>query len=196
MISEGRSEGSDGARRWAGQAPLDALVAALRLGSEPVASAAAGEVGRRFSPLVRKYWRAQQCGEYTDFFQEVMVRLFVALPGLRESGAFPGLFRRIVIGAAADYWRSLEPTVADHRSDAMPAPEAVEESFDEDLITCLIVRTYLEVLPPREREVIEFIYMHDLDVVEVAQAIGVTPGAVRTTKRRALQKLRAVARKM
>ena len=195
MTSDAKSEDFS-VREWATQARLDALVAALRLGSEPAASSAAGEIGRRFSPLIRKYWRAQQCGEYSDFFQEVMLRLFTALPALRQSIAFPGLFRRIVIGAAADYWRSHGPVRSEDDSDLANALESVEESFDEALATRLIVRTYLETLPPREREVIELSYMLDLDVSDVAKALGITAGAVRTTKMRALQKLRVIARKV
>jgi RNA polymerase sigma factor (sigma-70 family) len=193
MTSDASSAGSEPSV-WASDAQLGGLVEALRLGTEPTASAAAEEIGRRFAPLVRKYWNAQGCGDYADFFQEVMVRLFGALPALRDVTTFPGLFRRIVIGAAADYWRSRGP---DGVHEFGPEHESAEASFDEALISRLVVRTYLEVLPPRERDVIELLYLHDLDPPEVAQRLSISAGAVRMTKTRALQRLReAVAVKM
>lgn len=177
----------------AAQTDLATLVHHLQLGREPFASAAAAEIGRRFSPLIRKFWRQQRCGEYADFFQEVMLRLFTALPQLRDHDAFPGLFRRIVIAAAADYWRKQglhEEKLTDVDVDSL------ERSFDHDLSAPVLIRTYLDWLPPREKEVIELSFMHDLDPEDIAGQLGVTAGAVRMTKARALQRLRALIQKV
>lgn len=175
------------------QIDLAGLVSQLRLGHEPNASSAAVEIGRLFSPLIRKYWRDQHCGEYADFFQDVMVRLLRALPQLREYNAFPGLFRRIVITAAADYWR----TQGQHDKNVVDIDiESLERSFDDDLSTPVLIRTYLDWLPPREKEVIEMIFMQDLDVEEIAKMLVVSAGSVRMTKARGLQRLRSLIQKV
>jgi len=195
MASGGRSGGSEAPGALTG-APLGSLVELIRLSAEPAASHAAQEVSRRFLPLLRKFWHANNCGEYDDFSQEVLTRLFAALPHLRVVEAFPGLFRQIVVTSAADFWRRQRPPgpeVSQEELESLPDPSA---DFSEELVTKLLVRSYLELLPSREREVVELLYFADLDPAEVAQMLGIAPGAVRTTKVRAIGRLRDAIRKM
>lgn len=193
MSSDDRSADSEAAAAHEAQTDLATLVDRLRLDQEPFASAAAAEIGRRFYPLIRKFWRQQRCGEYADFYQDVMLRLFMALPQLRDYAAFPGLFRRIVIAAAADFWRRQGP----HEENLTDVDvNSLERSFDHDLSAPVLVRTYLDWLPPREKEVIELSFMHDLDPEDIASRLGITAGAVRMTKARALQRLRTLIQKV
>ena len=162
----------------------------LRLNeSDPRSSAAATEILRRFQPLLRKYWAWHRLGEYEDFVQEAMLRLFIALPSLRNLDSFPGLFRRIVIGTAADALRARVESAADVE-DLNDEQLAVE--FDESLSTGVVVRSYLEHLPPREREVINLTFFEDLDPAEVAVRLNLSEGAVRMTKSRAIGRLRTI----
>ena len=170
--------------------PLPKLLIQLRDGDDRDASSrAAAEIVRRFQPLLRKYWAWHRLDEYRDFVQEVMVRLFAALPHLREPDAFPGLFRRVVIGTASDALRR-------KRSTGIEAvdidSEELTTEFDESLATAVIVRSYLELLPPREREVIYLLFFEDLDTTEVARDLNLSVGAVRMTKSRAVSRLRRV----
>lgn len=195
MTSDDKSEVSE-AREGLADAALGSLVELLRLQSEPAASRSAVEIARRFSPLIRRFWRLNRCGDYEDFSQEVLTRLFVALPHLRTAAAFPGLFRQIVVGAAADYWRRHQPAgvdVPDEELKELPDPDA---DFTEALVTRLLVGSYLELLPSREREVLQLLYFADLDTSEAARILGITPGALRTTKVRALARLREAIRNM
>jgi len=184
-MSEGVESG-----RHASALPIAELIEDLRSHpTEAKSSEAAVEILRRFHPLLRKYWRWHNLGDYEDFLQEVMVRLFTALPHLRDPDAFPGLLRRIVIGVSADSLRRGGPRKEDI-SDINPDQLAAE--FDETLATPVVVRSYLELLPPREQQVLYLSYFADLDPQEVSARLGVSPGAVRMTKSRALRRLRAL----
>ena len=167
---------------------LDQLIGALKDASEPQASAAATEIGRRFHSLIRKYWWKQKCGEFPDFFQDVMLRLFRALPALHDSRGFPGYFRRIVIATAADYWRSNERHL--EIRDEVDV-EALEQAFDFDLTATLVVQSFLDFLPPQERKIMELSVLNDMSPRDIAAMLGITPGAVRMGRARALQRIKA-----
>lgn len=169
--------------------PLPSVIALLRLGErDSRSSAAATEILRRFHPLLRKYWAWHRLGEYDDFVQEAMLRLFIALPLLRDVEAFPGLFRRIVIGTAADVLRTRE----DRSEVADLDEEQLAAEFDDSLSTAVVIRSHLERLSPREREVIELTFFEDLSPSEVAARLNLSEGAVRMTKSRAISRLRTI----
>src|SRR5687767_14859473 len=89
-------------------APLSQLIAWFRGDhDDAIRSRAAAEILRRFEPLLRKYCRClgRPAEDYRDFVQEVMVRVLISLPRLRDPRAFPGLMRNIVTNTAADIWR-------------------------------------------------------------------------------------------
>lgn len=78
--------------------------------------------------------------------------------------------------------------------------EGVEEAPEladslEDVDNAILVRSYLEALPQREREVLEKEFLDGLSVSEIARAWGISEGAVRMTKSRAINKLRAIVHK-
>lgn len=172
--------------------PLREVIQRLRSGRDnPESSTAATEIVRRFQPLLRKYWIRQRIGEYQDFMQEVMVRLFAALPYLRTLEAFPGLFRRITQGVAADILRRPEAKIQPGHHDEGLASSQLSIVSDA-LSTALVVRSYLEYLPSREREVVRLLFFEDLDVADVALRLKITEGAVRMSKSRAIGRLRTL----
>ena len=187
MISDVKSEAADSRDGLGDSIDIEDLITWLRLGQDPNASRAATEITKRFRPLIQKYWRQKRCGNYDDFSQDVMVRLFTALPHLDDSKAFPGLFKTIVVRTAADYWRH-QGFDDSHLVDC--DVDLLEEAFDEDLSIGLVVKTYLNLLSPREKGVLELIYLYDLPTFEVARLFGLSVGAVRMTKARALARLR------
>ncbi|HVE70286.1 MAG TPA: sigma-70 family RNA polymerase sigma factor [Thermoanaerobaculia bacterium] len=145
------------------------------------------EILRRFEPALRNGWRVSGRGEYADFANEVFVRLFSSLHTLREPRAFPGFLHSIVRSVASDAHRrakrdpdQFEPltdTVADMRDVMLP----------------IIVRSYLEYLPERDRRVLELEFIEGHSVEEIAADLQMTAGAVRMLKTRAFRKLRSVA---
>jgi len=167
--------------------PVEQLVCELRGASPENSSIFFEEIVRRFEPLIRKAWRrSAHLSEYDDFAQDAFVRLFRGLPGLQNPKAFPGYFRSIVISVLLDNLRRGPWPFTDD----IKATEQVTESVDKQILTGIFVRSYLEHLPPREKEVISLEYLGDYPTADIAIKLGLKPGAVRTVKARALKRLR------
>ena len=160
----------------------------LRLKEAPIESASSycEELISRFEPLLRRAWQRDIGGEYQDFVQDVFVRLFAGLPQLRNPKAFPGYLRSIVLSVASYHWRSKGKTPSRTAAEV----DRLVHGFDETLITRIFIRTYVERLPSRERDVIAMAYLQDLSTGEIAHKLGMKTGAVRSLKGRALNRLR------
>jgi len=63
---------------------------------------------------------------------------------------------------------------------------------DGDAATRLALRAALDELAPMDRAVLVLRYLEDVSVADTADALGVSPGAVRNRTLRALDRLRAV----
>jgi RNA polymerase sigma-70 factor (sigma-E family) len=80
-----------------------------------------------------------------------------------------------------------------HETPIEHLPEPVEpDARDGDAVTRLALRAALEELAPMDRAVLVLRYLEDVSVAETAEALGVSPGAVRNRTVRALDRLRAV----
>jgi RNA polymerase sigma-70 factor (ECF subfamily) len=145
------------------------------------------EIILRFEPLLRRAWQREASSEYQDFVQDVFVRLFAGLPQLRDPKAFPGYFRSVAHSVASHRWKkaNARPTRSEEEV------ERLVKGTDESLITRIFIRSYLERLPTREREVITLAFLEDLSPKDIAALLGVEEGAIRATKSRALKRLRA-----
>ncbi|HYI12075.1 MAG TPA: sigma-70 family RNA polymerase sigma factor [Thermoanaerobaculia bacterium] len=169
--------------------PIAQLVGYVQSGTEQQISDAFLEIARRFEPLLRKTWKTHGRGEYADFAHDVFARTFATLARLNNPIAFPAFFRTIVHSVAADQWRKRTPDEVD------VAPETLEErpsDMDEMLVKGILLRSYLEHLDERQRQVLEWDLIEDLPSEEIAGRLGMTSGAVRTIKSRALERLRAI----
>lgn len=194
MSSVGTSEASNDACADPRAAPLSQLLTSFREGSaDVVRSRAAAEILRRFEPLLRKYCYSlgQLADSYEDFVQEVMLRVLIALPKLRQPLAFPGLMRHIVVSTAVDIWRKRGRENEEPVKSFLVAQD-LAAAFDRTISTALVVRSCLEVLPPREREVIELLVVYELEVAEAARRLMLTAATVRMVKSRAIKRLRNV----
>jgi RNA polymerase sigma factor (sigma-70 family) len=184
------------------------ILSQLSTSSPENSSAYFGELIRRFEPVLRRTWRTvlsesnRDIGiEYDDFVHDTFIRVFEHLPDLRDNEAFPGYFRQITLSVAYDYFRrprrelrhgDLRRDVEDIDTDQDPAPLGLLENIDEQILTGVLIQSYLNHLTAREQEVLnlEFFYGHSAQ--EIAKRIGLTPGGVRMIKSRALSKLRQI----
>jgi RNA polymerase sigma-70 factor (ECF subfamily) len=168
---------------------VEQLVSSLRDSPEE-SSAVFSEIIRRFEPLLRRAWwrRGGLHVSYTyqDFIQEIFLRLFAGLPRLENVKAFPGYFHKVALSVAADYYRRQFATATVDIKEF----EKVVTGLDHDILTGIFIRTYLERLSPREKEVINLEFYEGLSAREIAKQLGLKPGAVRMTKARALKRLR------
>jgi RNA polymerase sigma-70 factor, ECF subfamily len=150
-------------------------------------------------PLVLRYCRARLgrqetvMGSADDVAQEVCLAVVNALPGYTLRGLS---FRAFVYGIAAhkvtDAFRAIGRNRAEPVADIPDTPLAHEGPEHHLLQVELTERlgALLHLLTPRQREVLVLRIAVGLSAEETALAVGSTPGAVRVTQHRALNRLR------
>jgi RNA polymerase sigma factor (sigma-70 family) len=168
--------------------PLPELIRLLLAQPAGGGSEQCEEIIRRFAPLLRSEARRLPAEvEYADFVQEVFVRLFRSIRTLeKDPYGFPGYFQNTVRWVASDLRRK----VARNREDPMEEERLAELSNDFEI--ALVVRSYLELLPKGDRELLQLLYIHQLTPEEVASRSGMSRNAVALRKSRALKRLRQI----
>jgi RNA polymerase sigma-70 factor, ECF subfamily len=172
-----------------------------------VGAAVAGDLRARdcllaeIQPLVLRYCRGRLgrqetvIGSADDVAQEVCLAVVNALPGYTIKGLS---FRAFVYGIAAhkvtDAFRAIGRNRSDPVADTPDSPVAHDGPEQRLLAGELAQRLdgLLHRLTPRQREVIVLRIAVGLSAEETAQAVSSTPGAVRVTQHRALNRLRAL----
>ncbi len=124
-----------------------------------------------------------------DVVQDAFVSLYRRQGDLREPEAALGYVRVAVVNGARSALRhrsvarrKLPSIVTDEEGPQRDAFEAV--GLDTEMLAA--VRS----LPQRMQEVLVLRYWSDLSEAQIADALGITPGAVKSTASRALDKLR------
>jgi RNA polymerase sigma-70 factor (ECF subfamily) len=193
----------DSAREPADGAVLDAQSLLESL----VAGAVRGEKGARerllteIHPLVLRYCRGRLgrqetlMGSADDVAQEVCLAVVNALPGYTLRGLS---FRAFVYGIAApkvtDAFRAIGRNRAEPMADLPDAP-ALHDGPEQRLLSGELTERLghlLYRLTPRQREVLVLRVAVGMSAEETAVAVGSTPGAVRVTQHRALNRLRGI----
>jgi RNA polymerase sigma-70 factor (ECF subfamily) len=151
-------------------------------------------------PLVLRYCRgrlggqALVIGSADDVAQEVCVAVLTALPGYVISGRS---FQAFVYGIAAHKVADAFRARGRNRTDAMgelPDRPVLRDGPEQRLLDGELAErlgVLLQLLTPRQREVLILRVAVGLSAEETAEAVGSTPGAVRVTQHRALNRLRA-----
>jgi RNA polymerase sigma-70 factor (sigma-E family) len=123
-----------------------------------------------------------------DLVQSALTKLYLAWPAFRRSKNPNGYVYRTLVNALTDEWRRpwrrRERSTAELPDGAPAEPDRGSEAGDQ-------LRQALKELPPRMRAALVFRYYHDLDVAATADALGCTPGTVKSQTARALDRLRA-----
>lgn len=116
--------------------------------------------------------------------QSVLVRTYTVWPRVRRDEAYSYVHRALV-NAYIDSTRRRRPTPTDRLVErSVPAGQSVIDDRSE-------LVDLLEPLTPRERAVIVLRHYLDTPERDVATALGVTPGTVKSTASRAIHRLRA-----
>ena len=166
---------------------LDAyLVASARLGDRE----AFGLLVRRWhGKLVAHAWRLLRDEDAAkDAVQESWAEMLRGLSRLRDEGAFRAWAYRIVSRRCA---RTIvrnrgERRLAEEMA-AMPADEGAEPPSALDVAA---VHRALASLPPEQQAAVALFYLEDMSVAEVAVALDVPAGTVKTRLMHARRKLR------
>jgi RNA polymerase sigma factor (sigma-70 family) len=136
----------------------------------------------------------RQAGEAEDAVQEAFVKAYYALPRFRAGAPFRPWLLRIVANEARNRRRSIgrrEALVlraaAAEPGGAAPSPEAAVLAHGD---AEALVRALGQLREP-DRIVIAYRYLFDLSETEMADALGVRPGTVKSRLSRALARLRS-----
>lgn len=164
---------------------LDAyLAAAARTGDRK----AHALLFKRWNPrLIAHAWRLLGDRELAgDAVQEAWVEIVRGLTRLADTNAFAAWAYRItsrrcakLIGRVVRERRTSEALRSDEDQVAAPEPDSLR------------LRQAIDTLPPEQRGAIALFYLEDMSVAEVAVALAVPAGTVKTRLMHARHKLRA-----
>jgi len=151
-------------------------------------------------PVVVRYCRArigttERSGlSADDIAQEVCLAAITALPRYQDQGRpFLAFVYGIAAHKVADAHRAAARNRADP-TDMLPeraSTDAGPEQMAMDSDSAARMAALMEVLPPKQREILMLRVVVGLSAEETAAAVGSSPGAVRVAQHRALARLRA-----
>lgn len=166
---------------------LDAyLVASARLGDRKALSIL---VQRWNGKFLAHAWRLLRDREGAkDAVQESWAEIMRGLSRLRDEGAFAAWAYRIVSRRCARHIGRLqgERLLAEEMA-AAPVEDSVAEPSSLDVEA---MRKAIRTLPPEQQAAIALFYLEDMSVAEVAVALDVPAGTVKTRLMHARRKLR------
>lgn len=126
-----------------------------------------------------------------DVVQEAWADIVAGLPGLKDAAVFPAWAYRIVTRRAADAVRQAQ------RRRRTTDAAAAEPAFDdhparqmENGADIAPLNRAFAALPPEQRAAIALFYREDFSVAEIAAALAVPAGTVKTRLMHARRKLR------
>jgi RNA polymerase sigma factor (sigma-70 family) len=136
-------------------------------------------------PLVRLATaRLGRATDAEDVVHEVLLRVVRA--GLHAEVAVGAYLRRAVLNECVTRWRRTHREIA---VDQVPERETQADHAERTVIA-MAVRQALTVLSDRHRSVVTMSFLDDLSDEEIAARLGISQVTVRTTRLRALRRLR------
>jgi RNA polymerase sigma-70 factor (sigma-E family) len=121
-----------------------------------------------------------------DLLQSALTKTFLAWNRINDRGALDGYVRRTMVNINISWWRRrrLEEYPTDELPDT-PVDDHTDRSGLRDGLDRILDR-----LPERQRAAVVLRYYEDLSESEIAEALGVSVGTVKSTVSRAMAKLR------
>ncbi len=165
------------------------LVTAAATGDQP----ALARLVVRWQPrLLRHAWRVTGDAEQAkDATQESWIEILRGLGRLNDVAAFPAWAYRIVTRRCQrSFGRTKREALHSELVDddfAMMMPEHLSGEFTAELS---LVAAELALLPPEQRAAVALFYLEGLSVAEMAIALDVPPGTVKTRLMHARRKVR------
>jgi RNA polymerase sigma-70 factor (sigma-E family) len=124
-----------------------------------------------------------------DLVQAALAKMYLAWDRIEDRGALDGYVRRTMINTHISWWRRRK--LEEYPTDEIPDQAIADHADDSDLQESL--RRAVERLPQRMRAAVVLRYYEDMTEAEVADALGVSLGTVKSTVSRAVAKLRVDA---
>lgn len=159
-----------------------------RAGHEAGAADFAAWVEARHAALHRTAYLlcAGDAYDADDLTQATLAKLFLAWGRLQDRGQIDAYARRIMLNEHRSTWRRAWRR-REVVSEQLPERSAPGREYDGqgDALWHLV-----QTLPPKQRAVVVLRYYDDLSEAEIAAALGIAPGTVKSQASRALATLR------
>ena len=121
-----------------------------------------------------------------DLVQSALAKTYLAWDRIEDRKALDGYVRRAMVNTHISWWRRRR--VEEYPTDEIPDRAVADHSGTSDLQDAL--RRAVDRLPQRMRAAVVLRYFEDMTEAEVAEALGVSLGTVKSTVSRAVAKLR------
>jgi RNA polymerase sigma-70 factor (sigma-E family) len=121
-----------------------------------------------------------------DLVQSALAKTYLAWDRIADRNALDGYVRRAMVNTHISWWRSrrLDEFPTDELPDQAVADHPVNSDMQESL------RRAIDRLPQRMRAAVMLRYYDDMTEAEVARALGISRGTVKSTVSRAVARLR------
>lgn len=124
-----------------------------------------------------------------DLVQATLIKTYLSLDRITDLAALDAYVRRVMVNTHISGWRRRR--VDEYPTDELPDGPAADHGPDCELSD--VLRRAIDRLPRRMRAAVLLRYYDDMSEPEVAAALGVSVGTVKSTVARAMAKLRADA---
>jgi RNA polymerase sigma-70 factor (sigma-E family) len=124
--------------------------------------------------------------EAEDLLQAALAKTYLAWDRIKDHTALDGYVRRAMVNINISWWRRRR--LEEYPTDEMPDTPVADHTGRSELRDAL--DRLLDRLPARQRAYIVLRYFEDLTEAEIADALGVSLGTVKSTVSRAMAKLR------
>jgi RNA polymerase sigma-70 factor (sigma-E family) len=121
-----------------------------------------------------------------DLVQTALCRTFPRWELIADKGLADAYMRRVMINTRTEWWRSrkLEEVPTDKLPDA-----SVDDGTEQHADRAMLLGA-LEVLAPKQRQVVVLRHWEQMSTEETARVLGMSIGTVKSTLHRALARLR------
>jgi len=144
-------------------------------------------VSTRSRALLRTaYLLTGNVADAEDLVQAALAKTYLAWDRIEDRGAIDGYVRRAIVNTHISWWRRRR--VEEYPTDEIPDQAIADHAGNSDLQESM--RRAVDRLPQRMRAAVMLRYYEDMTEAEVAEALGVSLGTVKSTVSRAMAKLR------
>lgn len=127
-----------------------------------------------------------------DTLQDAWLDIVRGLPRLKDAAAFPAWAYRIVTRKCANSIRKVQRVRRTKEAyAAQPAPADEGQARTEARADLAAVSDAIAALPPEQRSAIALYHLEDMSVAEIAIALSIPAGTVKTRLMHARRKIRA-----
>jgi len=121
-----------------------------------------------------------------DLVQAALAKTYLAWGNINDQTAVDAYVRRAMVNTHISWWRRRK--FEEYPTDELPDQAIADYARDSD--TAEVVRRAIDRLPDRMRAAVMLRYFEDMTEPEIAEALGVSLGTVKSTVSRAVARLR------